>query len=42
MKVTIAAKGAATADFTYKPEQAYLPSSLELLPALILHSCGGK
>jgi len=37
MKVTVAAKGAATADFTYKPEQAYQPSSLKLMPALVLH-----
>lgn len=40
MKVTVAAKGAATADFTYKPDQAYLPSSLKLMPALVLHCCG--
>lgn len=37
MKVTVAAKGAATADFSFKPDQAYLPSSLKLMPALVLH-----
>jgi hypothetical protein len=35
-KVTVAAKGAATADFTFKPDQAYRPSSLKVMPALVL------
>jgi hypothetical protein len=41
-KVTVAAKGTATAEFTYKPDQAYRPSSLQLLPALVVDCCGGK
>ena len=35
-QVTVPASGSATADFTYKSGQAYNPSSLEMLPALVL------
>lgn len=41
-KVTVAAKQAATADFSYKAEQAYVPSSLRQMPAVVLHCCGGN
>jgi hypothetical protein len=41
-KVTVAAKQAAPAEFSYKADQAYAPSSLHELPALVLHCCGGK
>lgn len=40
MKVTVPAKGSATADFSYKAEQAYRPSSLKTVPALALACCG--
>jgi hypothetical protein len=39
MKVTVPAKGSATADFTYKAQQAYRPNSLETLPAIVLGCC---
>jgi len=42
MKVTVAAKQSAPADFTFKAEQAYSPSSLQVVPALVLPCCGGK
>ena len=38
-KVTVAAKGDATADFSYKSDQAYRPSSLKTMPALVLRCC---
>lgn len=41
-KVTVAAKQAATADFSYKAEQAYVPGSLRQMPALVLDCCGGN
>jgi len=41
-KVTVAAKQAATAEFTFKPDQAYRPSSLKVMPALVLGCCGEK
>jgi hypothetical protein len=40
--VDVAAKGAATSDFTYKAAQAYRPSSLQSMPALVLPCCGSK
>jgi len=42
MKVTVAAKAAATAEFKYKADQAYVPGSLTVLPAIALSCCGGK
>jgi hypothetical protein len=38
-KVTVAANGSATADFSYKAGQAYKKSTLTELPALVLHCC---
>ena len=35
-KVTVAAKQPVTADFTFKPTQAYQPGSLKVVPALVL------
>jgi hypothetical protein len=40
--VTVAPKQSASADFNYKAEQAYRPSSLKTMPALELVCCGGK
>jgi hypothetical protein len=40
--VDIAAKGSATADFTYKAAQARRPSSLTTLPAIMLACCKEK
>jgi hypothetical protein len=40
--VEVTAKGTATADFTYKAAQAYAPSSLQSMPAIVLACCGGK
>jgi len=37
MKVKVDAKGAATANFTYEAAAAYQPSSLKVVPALVLH-----
>jgi len=42
MKVTVAAKQAATADFSYRAEQAYRPGSLKIVPAMVLGCCGAK
>jgi plastocyanin len=42
MKVTVAAKQTATADFSYRAEQAYRPSSLKIVPAMVLGCCGEK
>jgi hypothetical protein len=42
MKVTVAAKQTAPAEFSFKAQQAYRPSSLEILPAIALQCCGGK
>lgn len=39
-KVSIAANGSATADFTFTPSQARRPSSLQAMPALVLACCG--
>lgn len=39
-KVTVAAKQPATADFSYRSDVTYKPSSLTVLPALTLHCCG--
>jgi hypothetical protein len=39
-KVSVTAKGSASADFTFSPTQAYRPSSLTMLPALTLGCCG--
>lgn len=41
-KVTVAAKQAAPAEFSYKADQAYRKSSLQEMPAVILHCCGGN
>lgn len=38
-KVTVPPSGTATADFTYKPSQAYKPSSFKTLPAIVLGCC---
>jgi len=38
-KVTVPAKGAATAEFSYTPTQARRPSSLKMMPALIVSCC---
>ena len=39
---TVAANGTATADFSYSSSQAYQPSSLEMMPALVLGCCGAE
>jgi hypothetical protein len=41
-KVTVAAKQPAPLDFNYKSDQAFRPSSLQTMPALVLHCCGGN
>lgn len=41
-KVTVAPKATASLDFTYSADQAYHPSSLKMVPALVLPCCGGK
>jgi hypothetical protein len=40
MKVTVPAKGSATADFAFKAQQAYRPNSLKTMPAMVLGCCG--
>jgi len=40
-KVTVAAKASVSQDFTYSAGQAYHPSSLKTMPALVLPCCGG-
>jgi hypothetical protein len=40
--VEVAAKQAATSDFTYNAAQTYQPSSLKSMPAIVLGCCGGK
>lgn len=37
MQVTVPASGSGTANFTYNSAQAYQPSSLKMLPALVIH-----
>jgi hypothetical protein len=41
-KVTVAAKQPASADFSYKADQAFVPSSLKTMPAFVLGCCGAK
>lgn len=41
-KVSLAAKGTASADFSFSPTQARRPSSLITLPALVLGCCGDR
>ena len=41
-KVTVAAKQSATAEFSYKADQAYRQGSLKVVPALVLACCGEK
>jgi hypothetical protein len=41
-KVTVPAKGAASTDFNYKADQAYVPGSLKQMPAIVLSCCGGN
>lgn len=41
-QVTVAPKQSAPADFTYKAQQAYRPSSLQVMPALEIACCGEK
>lgn len=41
-KVTVPAKGSATADFAYAAGQAYRPSSLEMMPAMALGCCRAR
>ncbi|HWQ56678.1 MAG TPA: hypothetical protein VN442_23530 [Bryobacteraceae bacterium] len=38
-QVTVPPKGSTTSDFAYRVGQAYRPSSLPMMPALVLHCC---
>jgi hypothetical protein len=41
-KISVKAKETASLDFTYSAKQAYRPSSLKMMPALVLPCCGRK
>jgi hypothetical protein len=41
-QVTVEAKKPASADFAFKAQQAYRPSALKAMPAVVLSCCGGK
>ncbi|MDW8240481.1 MAG: carboxypeptidase regulatory-like domain-containing protein [Acidobacteriota bacterium] len=40
-KVTVGAKESKTLDFTYRADQAYGPSSLKMMPAMVAPCCNG-
>lgn len=40
-KVTVAAKGSASVEFSYNATQAYRAGSLRMMPALVIPCCGG-